>query len=116
MSPHLHACPGPLRLAKLAQSLLMMCRTDPILSGAIIEGGGLSAAGEAQGALDFHDTRMGGLHSGLHTSPFPRTSCKMVSQNQMGCPESRSSQVLIKTMRGISISPLIRRYAFLVDH
>ena len=109
MSPHLHACPSPLRLAKLAQSLLMMCRTDPILSGAIIEGGGLSAAGEAQGALDLHDTRMGGLHSGLHTSPFPRTSCKMVSQNQMGCPESRSSQVLMNTILGISISPLIRR-------
>ncbi len=109
MSPHFHACPSPLRLAKLAQALLMMCRTDPIFPGTIIEGGGLSAAGEAQGALDFHDTRMGGLHSGLQTSPFPRTSCKMVSQNQMGCPDSRSSQVLMNTIRGISISPLIRR-------
>ena len=116
MGPHLNSPPGSFKLAKFAQPLSLMCRADPILSGAIIEGGGLSAAGEAQGALDFHDTRMGGLHSGLHTSPFPRTSCKMVSQNQMGCPESRSSQVLIKTMRGISISPLIRRYAFLVDH
>jgi len=109
MSPHLHPCPSPLRLAKLAQPLSMMLSTNPILSGAIIEGGGLSAAGEAPGALDFHDTRMGGLHSGLHTSPFPRTSCKMVSQNHMGCPESRSSQVLMNTILGISISPLIRR-------
>jgi len=109
MGPHLNSSPGSFRLAKFAQPLSLMCRADPILSGAIIQRSGLSAASDAQRAVDFHDTGMRGLHSGLHTSPFPRTSCKMVSQNQMGCPESRSSQVLIKTMRGISISPLIRR-------
>jgi hypothetical protein len=109
MGPHMNSSPGSFRLAKFAQPLSLMCRADPILSRAIIECGGLSATGKAQGALDLHDAGVGGPHSGLHTSPFPRTSCKMVSQNQMGCPESRSSQVFRKTIRGISISPLIRR-------
>jgi hypothetical protein len=61
MRPHLNSRPGPLRLAKFAQPLSMMCRTDPILSRAIIECGGLSATGKAQGALDLHDAGVGGL-------------------------------------------------------
>lgn len=74
MRPHLHSRPGPLTLAELAQPLSMMFRTDPILPGSVIERGGLSATGAAQQAVDLDDTRMGGLHSGLQTSPLPRTS------------------------------------------
>lgn len=74
MRPHLHSRPRPLTLAELTQTLSVMFRTDPIFSGPVIERGGLSTTGAAQQIFDLDDTRMGGLHSGLQTSPLPRTS------------------------------------------
>jgi len=52
---------------------MMLC-ADPVLSGPIIEGGGLSATPGAQEIADLNGTGMGGFHSGLQTSPLPRTS------------------------------------------
>lgn len=109
MRPHLHPRPGPLTLAELAQPLSMMFRADPVLSGSVIERGRLAAAGDAQQTVDLDDTGMRGFHSGLQTRPLPRTSWRMVLLNQMAWPDSRSSQVLRKTMRGTSICFRMRR-------
>lgn len=74
MRPHLHSRPGPLTLAELAQALSMMFRANPVFPSAVIERGGLSATRDAQQTVDLDDTGMRGLHSGLQTSPLPRTS------------------------------------------
>ena len=109
------ATPHQIRLTELAQSILAVCRAEPALSGSIIDKARASAAGRAKQGLDFSNAGVSG-HGFEKVRPLPKTSCRMNPSNQMACPASRSSQVLKSTTRGISISPRIRRKAFLLDH
>ena len=109
------ATPHQICLTELTQSLLAVCCAEPALASSVIDETRPSAAGWAKQGVDFSNAGVSD-HGLEKVRPLPKTSCKMNPSNQIACPASRSSQVLKSTTRGISISPRIRRKAFLLDH
>ena len=99
------------KLAELADRSFCMLRTGIVLFAHVIGGRFPSATGWTKQVWQLQiiiDARSSS-HLLIDES-LPNTSCRMVPQNQMGCPESRSSQVLMKTIRGdfdLTLSPPI---------